>query len=62
MTSLRASSQGTAIGAGNLSYFYAFTGSICPLIILCIVCVVITMSSIGDAKNSNDDFDDAMRR
>jgi hypothetical protein len=25
---------GTAIGAGNLPYFYAFTSAICPLLIV----------------------------
>lgn len=36
---------GTAIGAGNIFYFYVFTASLIPLIILLVVCIVFANAS-----------------
>mmetsp|Transcript_43289 Transcript_43289/g.97820 ORF Transcript_43289/g.97820 Transcript_43289/m.97820 type:complete len:177 (-) Transcript_43289:213-743(-) len=45
---------GTAIGAGNIKWFYMFTGSLLPLIIFCVVCLVIAFHE--NEKLKDDDI------
>jgi hypothetical protein len=40
---------GTAIGKGNIFYFYVFTSSLIPLLIFLVICVFVAMS-----KDKND--------
>ena len=42
---------GTAIGKGNIKWFYLFTGGLLPLIGLCVICNVVAMAA---DEHSND--------
>lgn len=44
---------GTAIGKGNIRYFYIFTATILPLLIFLVICVFIAMSN--EKQNNRED-------
>jgi len=42
---------GTAIGKGNIRYFYLFTGGLIPLVILLVICVFVGLATEESRQN-----------